>query len=244
MTCRTPASSAVLERLRHLDTCTASNAIERLNVRLRNEGFVSGAVRCQFPQFPPMLGYAVPGRIRTSSPPMASSCYYDRMDWWNYVASIPEPRVMVIQDADHTPGVGALIGEVNATIAQALNCIGCVTNGAARDLAAVEALGFHLFAGSVVVSHAYAHIVEFGHPVEIAGLKIHPGDLLHGDRNGVHVIPLEVVAEVPRIAKEILSDEGDLIRFCRSGEFSLERLPEHLRRASRDGRSAIPSHKP
>lgn len=244
MTVRTPVSSAVFEKLRQLDTCTASNAIERLNVRLRNEGFVSGAVRCQFPQFSPMLGYAVPGRIRTSSPPMASSCYYDRMDWWSYVASIPEPRVVVIEDADHTPGVGALIGEIHATIAQALNCVGCVTNGAVRDLAAVQALGFHLFAGSGAVSHAYAHITEFGSAVEIGGLKIQPGDLLHGDRNGVHVIPLEVAIDVPRIANEIVSEERDLIRFCRSDEFSLEKLSEHLHRASRDGRPAVSSHKP
>jgi len=190
-----------------------------------------------------MVGYAVPGRIRASSPPMAGSCYYDRIDWWKYVASIPEPRVMVIQDADHTPGAGALVGELHATIALALNCIGCVTNGAVRDLAAVEALGFHLFAGSVSVSHAYGHITEFGSAVEIGGLKIQPGDLLHGDRNGVHVIPLEAATEVPRIANEILHEERDLIRFCRSDEFSLEKLSHHLERASRDGRSSISSHK-
>ena len=186
------------EKLRALDTCRVSNAIERLDVRLRNEGFIVDTVQCRFPHFTPMLGYAATGRIRTAAPPMTGQrCYYDRLDWWTYVASIPEPRVIVLQDVDHKPGVGAFVGEVHANIGLALNCVGCVTNGAVRDLPVVEALGFHLFAGSVSVSHSYAHITEFGEPVEIGGLKIRPGDLLHGDRHGVLTIPAEIGADIP-----------------------------------------------
>lgn len=221
-----------LDKLRVFDVCTISNAIERLNVRLRNEGFVSGAVTCQFPQLSPMVGYAATGRIRTASPPMAHRCYYDRMDWWSYLASVPEPRVMVLQDIDPKPGVGAFVGEIHAVIGMALHCIGCVTNGAVRDLPAVEAMGFQLFAGSVAVSHSYAHIVEFGEPVEIGGLKIQSGDLIHGDRHGVLTIPHEVAAQVPGEAAKIAEDERQLIQFCRSPQFSIEELSERIRKAS------------
>ena len=49
--------SATFEQIRKLDTCTVSNAIERLKVRPRNEGSVSGsALRCIFPNLPPVLG--------------------------------------------------------------------------------------------------------------------------------------------------------------------------------------------
>ncbi len=224
-------SPADFEKLRVLDTCTASNAIERFGVRLRNEGFVLGSVRCLFPQLAPMLGYAATARFRSSTPPVSGRCYHDRMDWWSYLASVPAPRVMVIQDADHSPGTGALVGEMHAAIGRALGCVGHVTNGAVRDLPAVEALGFHLFAGSVAVSHSYAHIVEFGEPVEIGGLKIFPGDLVHGDRHGVHVIPLSISAEVPNMAAEIQRQESELAEFCRSSRFSLEALPQQLRRS-------------
>jgi 4-hydroxy-4-methyl-2-oxoglutarate aldolase len=223
-----------LDRIRSLDTCTASNAIERLNVRLRSEGFISGAVRCRFPNFEPMLGYAVTGRIRSSSPPMSGRCYYHRMDFWSYVATIPEPRVIVLQDVDHMPGVGAFVGEIHANIGQALNCVGYITNGAVRDLPAVKALGFHLFSGSVSVSHAYAHLIEFGEPVEIGGLKIAPGDLVHGDRHGVQTIPLELVSEIPREAERVLRLESELIQFCKSPQFSLKGLSERLEQASKD----------
>jgi 4-hydroxy-4-methyl-2-oxoglutarate aldolase len=232
MTDRMGVSKADFDAVRDLDTCTVSNAIERLNVRLRNEGFISGALRCRFQSFAPMLGYAVTGRIRSSSPPMAGRCYYDRMDFWDYVTTLPAPRVLVLQDADPRPGFGALVGEIHAAIGVALDCVGCVTNGAVRDLPAVKALGFHLFSGSVSVSHAYAHLIEFGQPVEIGGLKIAPGDLIHGDCHGVHAIPIETMSRIPREAAKILHAEGELKTFCRSSDFSIKELPKALKRAT------------
>lgn len=223
-----------LDKIRALDTCAVSNAIERFNVRLRNEGFVAGTLRCRFPKLGPMAGYAVTGRIRSSTPPMSGRCYYDRMDFWQYVVTLPKPRIIVLQDIDRVPGFGAFVGEVHATIAMALECAGYVTNGSVRDLAAVRALGFHMFSGSVAVSHAYAHLVEFGDPVEIGGLKISPGDLVHGDRHGVQTIPLEIAAEVAGEAEKIRRGEAELIAFCRSPQFSMEGLADRMERASKD----------
>ncbi len=225
---RTAPPAVDLEKLKAFDSCTISNAIERLNVRLRNEGFLSGTARCQFPKLPPMVGYAATARVRTSSPPMSRRCYYDRIDWWSYVASLPEPRIMVLQDADTQPGLGACVGEIHATIGLALNCIGCVTNGAVCDLPPVEALGFQMYANHTSVSHAYAHIIEFGEPVEIGGLRISSGDLLHGDRHGVLTIPLSIANEVSIEAAKIRQEEGELIQFCRSPEFSLRELNERI----------------
>src|SRR5271155_1836278 len=101
------------KELQEFDTCSVSNAIERLNGRLRNEGSVSGsALRCQFQNFAPMLGYAATGRMRSTSAPPYGRGYHMNMHWWRYVASIPEPRVMVIEDVDEKPGAGALVGEL------------------------------------------------------------------------------------------------------------------------------------
>jgi len=230
----TMIAPAVFENLKNLDTCTVSNAIERLNLRLRNEGFIAGAVRCRFPSFKPMLGYAVTGRIRSSSPPMSGRCYYDRIDFWEYVATLPQPRVIVMEDIDHKPGVGAFFGEIHAVIGQALGCVGYVSNGAVRDLPAVKALGFHLFSGNLSVSHAYAHLVEFGHPVEIGNLKISPGDLLHGDCHGVQIIPREGADQIPEEAARIIAAESEFKQYCRSAEFSLKGLEKRMKRVAID----------
>src|SRR5689334_20568303 len=118
-----PVSSHILDFLRRTDACTLSNAIERFEVRMRNEGFIHNAARCVFPEFSPVTGYAVTGRIRTTNPPIANLCYYHRTDWWHFVASIPSPKIIVTADVDSVPGTGALFGEIHARIAKALGCV-------------------------------------------------------------------------------------------------------------------------
>ncbi|SRR5579875_1563303 len=225
-------SAQTIEQLRQFDTCTISNAIEQFDIRTRNEGFIHKAVHCIFPEMPPCVGYAVTATIRSSMTPVSGRCYYDRPDWWSYVASMPEPRFIVIEDTDTTPGFGALFGEIHANICRALNCCAFLTDGAIRDVPGIRASGLQAFAGCLSVSHAYAHIVEFGQPVEIGGLRISPGDLLHGDRHGVLSIPPNIAADVPQVARELVEAEKRFIDFCRSPEFSLDHLRQKLNRMS------------
>ncbi|MGH9357279.1 MAG: RraA family protein [Terriglobia bacterium] len=226
------------EALRHLDACTLSNAIEAFNVRLRNDGFANGtSLRCIFPDLAPMLGYAATGRIRSSAPPLASSLppphlsFYHRSDWWDYVLSLPSPRVVVMQDVDRSAGLGALMGDLHVTICQALGCVGYVTNGAVRDLTAVKQAGFHFFAGQVSVSHAYAHVIDFGEPVEIGGLRIRPGDLLHGDRHGIQTIPKSIAPDIPAVAARITEQERRITEYCQSSGFEVSKLREFVKDA-------------
>lgn len=219
-----PLPPEVLQALKALDTCSVSNAIELLGGRLRNEGFTSPAIRQVTSGRVPMVAHAVTVRIQCSHPPMRGRAYEDRTDWWNYILSIPAPRVVVIEDVDAQPGTGTFIGEVHANILKALGCIGAVTNGVVRDVPAIEEMSFHLFAGGMAVSHAYAHIVEFGKSVEIAGLSLSPGDLLHADMHGVLCVPKEITAQIPETVAGIRAHERHVIDLCRSAEFSIERL--------------------
>jgi regulator of RNase E activity RraA len=222
--------AALLERLRALDGCTVANAIETFDVRLRNTGFADSHVRCMFEELPPMVGYAATARIRTSDPPMEGHGYHERTDWWDHILSISEPRIVVVQDIDSHPGRGSFVGEVHANIFLALGCAGLVTNGAVRDLPPVRACKFPLFAGCVSVSHAYAHIFDFGGTVEVGGLRIHPGDLIHGDRHGVQTVPREIADKIPAVAKQLLEKEQQLIALCRSTKFTVEKLREGVKK--------------
>lgn len=222
--------SEIIAALAGIDSCTISNVIEQLKVRLRNEGFMNGSVKCQFPHFSPKVGYAVTGRIRTSSTPLSGRCYYESMDWWSYVVTVPAPRFIVLKDSDHVPGIGAFIGEIHANIARALDCRAYVSNGSVRDLPGVAATGLQVFAGNVSVSHAYAHVTEFGEPVEVGGLLVKPGDLLHGDQHGVVSVPISVAGSIPEASRSLLDYEKELIDFCHSPQFSLHGLSERIER--------------
>jgi len=220
---------AILQRL---DACTLANAIETFGRRLRNEGFTDRSIHCLFPSLPPMLGYAATVKVRGSAPGTAGD-YSDRTDWWDYILTLPAPRVVVVQDVGTRIGLGSLLGAVHVNILRALGCVGGVTNGSVRDLPAAQRLGFPLFAGGASVSHAYIHIVEFGSPVEVGGLQVRSGELIHGDLHGVQSIPLEIAARIPRAAAEIVAREQALISLCQSKEFSLERLRAAVRGAPR-----------
>ena len=224
-----PIPSEDLEALRGLDTCTVANAIETFEVRLRNAGFADARIRCMFEDFPPMVGYAATAQLRSAEPPIAARIYMDRTDWWNSILQVPAPRIVVLEDLDKPPGVGAFLGEMQAAILRALGCIGFVTDGAVRELPRVKELGFHLFGGNVAVSHAYAHIFEFGSQVKVGGLEVRPGDLLHGDRHGLLTVPKEIAGEVATVAARLHQAEKKVIDFSVSREFSVEKLRHVLK---------------
>ena len=214
-----------LDSLRALDGASIANAIETFDVRLRNEGFADASIRCLLRELPPAVGYAVTARIRCSSPPPVGHHYHDRTDWWNYIVSVPAPRFVVVQDLDERPGLGAFVGAVHANILRALGCEAYATNGSVRDVTTVkDSVRIQMFATGVAVSHAFAHIVDFGGPVEIGGLKVESGDLLFGDADGVQAVPMSLADALPAVVADMKLKEQAVVQFCRSREFSIDGL--------------------
>jgi regulator of RNase E activity RraA len=230
---------AQLTALGKIDTCTVADTIQAFDVRLRNVGFTDGTIRCCFEDLPPLVGFAVTARIRTALPPMIGRTRADRMGWWASVRQAPAPCIVVIEDVDQHPGAGALVGEVGASILAALGAVGVITNGAVRDLPRLRALGIRCFASSIVPSHAYAHVFDYGAPVRIGGLDIAPGDLLHADRHGVVQVPIEIAAAIPSAAATRQARDAEIVAYCQSEDFSAEGLHALLGRGHGWGR-AVP----
>jgi regulator of RNase E activity RraA len=231
-----PLTPAQLDELRLLSTCVTASAIETFAVRMHNTGFADSRIACIFKKAPTVVGYAATARIRSADPPMERHgyFYYDRADWWNHILTIPAPRIVVIEDLDERPGLGAFVGAVHAQILQALGCVALVTNGSVRDLPEIRSGGFQLFASNVAVSHAYAHVFDFGGKVRVGGLETAPGDLIQGDLHGVQTIPLEIADKVPAAAREILKRRKRLVDFCRSHDFSVEKLQELMKQEEQE----------
>ncbi len=228
-----PIDAGLLGELRRLDSCSVCNAVETLGARLRNEGFSNRSIQCLTPSLGPLVGHAATLRVRCSATPPDAHPYFDRTDWWDHVLAIPAPRVLVIEDVDPLAGMGAFVGEVHAAILRALGCVGAVTNGAVRDVPAIAESGFRLFAGGVSVSHAYVHVVEYGAPATIGGLRIAPGDLLHGDRHGLVSVPRDVAPGIPAAARRLREAELRVLALCNGPGFSVDMLRTLLREAPR-----------
>jgi regulator of RNase E activity RraA len=217
-----PLSMAELEALRAWPTPAVSNAIETFDVRPRNQGFMLG-IKCIFPEFKPMVGYAATATIRADLSPGGEGGHGFHPHWDNLL-KVPAPRVAVIHDLDQPQGIGSLWGEVNANIHRALGCVGTVTDGGVRDLDEVRDTGFHFFAADVIPSHAYVHMVEVGIPVKVGGLVVRNDDLIHADKHGVVVIPHEIAREVPAACQRVEDKERVIINYCKSPEFDVKVL--------------------
>ena len=214
-----------IEALKKITSPSVANAIEVFKVRQRQEGNISSEIRALFPELGPLVGYAATCVIRAEQGPIdghRASTY----GWWDYVMSIPAPRVIVVHDIDEPRGQGAQWGEVQANIHRALGCVGVVTDGSVRDLDEVRALKFQFAAAHVSVSHANVHMVDFGIPVKVGGVWIKPGDLVHFDQHGVVTIPPEIAPRIPAAIAKLEAEEKKIISVCQAPGFTPDKLKE------------------
>lgn len=132
----------------------------------------------------PMVGYAVTLVIEPGNPEHPKLNPQARNKYNEYIASIPGPKIVVVQDINKPDFCGSFWGEVNCSLHLALGCIGTIVDGAVRDVDEMSCLGFHVLARQLCVGHAYVHPVEWNRPVEVFGQRIEPGQLIHADKHG------------------------------------------------------------
>jgi 4-hydroxy-4-methyl-2-oxoglutarate aldolase len=212
-----------LEALRRIDSPTVSNAIEHFAVRRRVDGFTSCEIRCAFPELGSMAGYAVTCTADSTSEARRA----DRGLWplWEALEAAGKPAVLVIKDIGPERLRSCHMGEVMATTARALGAVGCLTDGGLRDVHEVRALGgFHYFCPGFVVSHGNPVICEINVPVTVSGLRVEPGDLLHGDVNGVLVVPSSIAQRVADRAAQVREAERRVLDLVREPGLTVARL--------------------
>lgn len=210
----TAISPECLEELAKYDTPTVCNVIELWDIRPRNTGFMDGSIRACFPEMPPMVGFAVTSTFRSMAPPRKGDVYAGLQEQVEAFAQAPGPPVVVYQDLDE-PTISATFGEVMCSTYKGFGARGLITSGAGRDLDQVRALGFPAFTNGTICAHGYCHTPQVNVPVTVGGIWIEPGDLLHGDLNGVTTIPLEIASEVPDACRELMAAEQIVIDYVK-----------------------------
>jgi regulator of RNase E activity RraA len=209
-------SAADLELLRKYDTPTVCNVVELFDVQPRTAGYMDGRIKACYPSMPPMVGFASTATFRSATPPRSGNVYSGLGEQVASFASLPGPAVVVFQDLDN-PVAAATFGEIMCTTYKTFGAVGLVTSGAGRDLDQVEALRFPCFTDGTICAHGYCQIVQIGVPVHVGGVMVHPGDLLHGDRNGVTTIPVAIASATARACAEYMAAEQIVLDYLRSG---------------------------
>ena len=199
------------------DTPTICNVVELYDLRPRTAGYMDKRIQACYPKLPPMVGYASTATFRSAAPPLVGNVYSGLTEQVASFAELPGPPVVVFQDLD-SPVASATFGEVMCTTYKAFGAVGLITSGAARDIDQVETLNFPCFADGVISAHGYCHIVQINIPVHVGGVMVRPGDLVHGDRNGVTLIPNELASAVAHACPEYAAAESVVLDYLKAGK--------------------------
>src|ERR1700734_428854 len=216
---------ASIEALAQFDTASVCNALEVLRPEYRSSGFTRLPLISARPALKPVVGVARVARIKAAEP--SRGPVPDRISWYEYVAQSELPTMVVIQDVDDSPGTGSFWGEVHSEVHRALGAVGCVTNGSYRDTELL-AKGFQILGGHVGPSHAHVHLVEYGEPVEVCGMRVAHGDIVHADYQGAVVIPADCVAGLAAAVNLVSRREKAILDVCRDPNFTLAKLKQAL----------------
>ncbi len=222
MTDLTPENLVVLTQW---DTPTICNALEEIVPERRGHGFTTEPLVALDADLPPICGFARTATIRAAGPPMetAAETAAKRAAYYEYVARQPMPAIVVIQDIDPRPGIGAFWGEVQTNVHKGLGVAGAVTNGSFRDVAD-SARGFNLLGGEVGPSHAYVHVVDIDCQVTVFGLTVSTNDIVHADRHGAVMVPVHAVTKIPDAVDLISRREAKILEAAKAPGFNVEKL--------------------
>jgi regulator of RNase E activity RraA len=210
--------AATVAWLEQYDSPTVANAIETFKVRDRTDGYIGGYVKPMYDSGV-MVAQALTVTIGQKPGQVAPRDGYWAM--WEALEQMPKPAVIVMQDVSGAPERYACAGEVMATMAKRLGAVGMVVDGGLRDLKEVEALGFHYFAAFPVVSHGNFEILDVGIPIQLDGQEIRTGDILHGDVNGIVVVPNDILDGLESAINVIRDRESRFMNFIKSDAFNL-----------------------
>ena len=215
-TTATDVTSETIAALGRYDTPTVCNVIELFNVRPRSSGYMNRSIQACYPKLPPMVGFALTSTFRALAPPRGGDAYAGLDGQLEAFSQIPGPPVIVFQDLDE-PSAAATFGEVMCTTYKAFGAVGLITSGTGRDLDQVAVLNFPAFTTGTCCSHGSCHILAVNVPVVVGGIAVYPGDLLHGDCNGVTTVPVEIASEIPDACAEFADAESYVLDFVRRG---------------------------
>ena len=222
----TELTDALIRELQEIDTPTVCNALEILVPERRGFGYTTQPLVCTRPELPPMVGVARTATIRAAHPSDLRGAQARELNdaYYAYIDEGPKPSIITIQDLDgEQRGYGSWWGEVNSNVHKGLGASGLVTDGSVRDLPDI-AEGFQMLADRVGPSHAFVHVVGFGQPITVAGMRIVSGDLIHADQHGAVVIPWEVATDVRSAAADIAAGEAVIISAAQQPGFNIDKL--------------------
>jgi 4-hydroxy-4-methyl-2-oxoglutarate aldolase len=178
-------TNSLIERLS--DSCTAlvCNALDALSIHVP---YMDGTIKCLSPELSPIVGQAITIKLDSSTRGGDSKTEL----YWRLLEEMeknPLPQVVVVQAVGENVYRECIAVDGMAKTFMSVGAVGLVTNGGIRDIRSILDQGFKIFGLGPVVQHEALRWSALGEPVNIGGIEVKTGDLIHGDADGCIIIP-------------------------------------------------------
>lgn len=216
-----------MRTLRGFDTPTICNALEMIDSQRRYFGYTRRGMHVTNEDYGPIVGIARTATMRSLFPAErdGEQLKRDRLDYYEYMYREPDlSKVCVMQDLDGADsGLGPFFGEFNTRIHRAMGFCGVVTDGSVRDVAKLPSDILLLSAG-LRPSHGHVHIVNYGEQVNVMGMTVNDGDIVHADVHGAVSFSSSYLVEIAKNAEKFVASEAPIMDACKRDDLTLDEL--------------------
>lgn len=214
-------AQADIQALAGFDTPTIANALEVLGVP--DVQWTGPSLRSLSGLATPIVGVAV-----TATMSEQRGGQFEHLGaWLDYCEEIertPVPVIAVFHDDSKHPGREAMIGEGMSRAVRAAGAVGLICDGCARDIERLREMNFPVMGKGLTAHRGRIRFHRFQVPVQVAGMAVLPGDLIHADMNGAVVIPRELATQTADAAGNVVSKESKLFAMMSDPTYCVKQL--------------------
>lgn len=213
---------SLIEQLADFDTALIANTIGYVDPTPVHEWYMSGSIGSLTPTVGPTVGVAMTLEMDTSTPGNQADMelYYDLL---TAIEQSSSPIVVIMKAVGSRPDHECILGDGMVKMMHSVGCVGAVTDGGVRDIEGILSVPFGVYARGRTIHHCAIRCARLNHPVDIGGITVSPGDLIHANMGGVIKIPPACREQLPAQATQMRAFEHAAHCIFRQKDLTLER---------------------